>query len=104
MWIRRRDALPIACSWILRFLRMWIPLRKRLCRTTPGPGYEVGESSAAGTARRVGPTTARADLYGFADTLEAAPGCPMSRELGYGIRDTWDDLVGAIPEIATDHP
>ncbi|GJT19540.1 hypothetical protein Tco_0878246 [Tanacetum coccineum] len=42
--------------------KMWLPLRKRLCRTTPGPGYEVGESSAAGTARRVGPTTARADL------------------------------------------
>ncbi|GJU54675.1 hypothetical protein Tco_1228389 [Tanacetum coccineum] len=54
----------------------------------------------AGTARRVGPTTARADLYGFADTLEAAPGRRMSRELGYGIRDTWDDLVGAIQEIA----
>ncbi|GKD37823.1 hypothetical protein Tco_1258030 [Tanacetum coccineum] len=79
---------------------MCLPLRKRLCRTTPGPGYEVGESSAAGTARRVGPTTARADLYGFADTLEAAPGRRMSRELGYGIRDTWDDLVGAIQEIA----
>ncbi|GJS84305.1 hypothetical protein Tco_0750846 [Tanacetum coccineum] len=79
---------------------MCLPLRKRLCRTTPGPGYEVGESSAAGTARQVGPTTARADLYGFADTLEAAPGRRMSRELGYGIRDTWDDLVGAIQEIA----
>ncbi|GKG09160.1 hypothetical protein Tco_0337906, partial [Tanacetum coccineum] len=64
--------------------------------TTPGPGYEVGESLAAGTARQVGPTTARTDLYGFADTLEAAPGRQMSRELGYGIRDTWDDLVGAI--------
>ncbi|GJU06288.1 reverse transcriptase domain-containing protein [Tanacetum coccineum] len=50
--------------------------------------------------RFFGPTTARADLYGFADTLEAAPGRPMSRELGYGIRDTWDDLVGAIQEIA----
>ncbi|GJW02783.1 hypothetical protein Tco_1561639 [Tanacetum coccineum] len=53
------------------------------------PGYEVGESSAAGTARQVGPTTARADLYGFADTLEAAPGRRMSRELGYGIRDIY---------------
>ncbi|GJU06400.1 hypothetical protein Tco_1122830 [Tanacetum coccineum] len=79
---------------------MWLPLRKRLCRTTPGPRCEVGESSAAGAARQFGPTTARADLYGFADTLEAAPGRPMSRELGYGIRDTWDDLVGAIQEIA----
>ncbi|GJZ38308.1 putative reverse transcriptase domain-containing protein [Tanacetum coccineum] len=31
---------------------------------------------------------------------KAAPGRQMSRELGYGIRDTWDDLVGAIQEIA----
>ncbi|GJT87657.1 hypothetical protein Tco_1069374 [Tanacetum coccineum] len=69
-------------------------------RTTPGPGYEVGESSAAGTARQVGPATARADLYGFADMLDAAPGRQTSRELGYGITDTWDDLVGAIQEIA----
>ncbi|GKD32823.1 hypothetical protein Tco_1248332 [Tanacetum coccineum] len=40
-----------------------LPLRKRPCRTTLGPGYEVGESLAAGTARPVGPATARADLY-----------------------------------------
>ncbi|GJR74322.1 hypothetical protein Tco_0086687 [Tanacetum coccineum] len=40
------------------------------------------------------------NLYGFTDMLEAAPGRQMSRELGYGIRDTWDDLVGAIQEIA----
>ncbi|GKB79846.1 hypothetical protein Tco_0946741 [Tanacetum coccineum] len=26
---------------------MWLPLRKRLCRTTPGPGYRVGRSSSA---------------------------------------------------------
>ncbi|GJU24088.1 hypothetical protein Tco_1162709 [Tanacetum coccineum] len=77
-----------------------LPLRKRPCRTTPGPGYEVEESSAAGTARQVGPATARADLYGFADMLDAAPGRQTSRELGYGITDTWDDLVGAIQEIA----
>ncbi|GJT16494.1 hypothetical protein Tco_0875200 [Tanacetum coccineum] len=97
--IRRRDALPSPIH-DTEIPEMWLPLRKRLCRTTPGPGYEVGESSAAGTARQVGPTTARTDLYGFADTLEAAPGRRMSRELGYGIRDTWDDLVGAIQEIA----
>ncbi|GJR45973.1 hypothetical protein Tco_1314076 [Tanacetum coccineum] len=73
-----------------------LPLRKRPCRTTPGPGYEVGESSAAGTARQVGPATARADLYGFADMLDAAPGRQTSRELGYGITDTWDDLEDEI--------
>ncbi|GKE84840.1 hypothetical protein Tco_1558582 [Tanacetum coccineum] len=48
-----------------------LPLRKRPCRTTPSPGYEVGESSAVGAARHVGPTIARADLYGFADMLDA---------------------------------
>ncbi|GJY46124.1 hypothetical protein Tco_0435187 [Tanacetum coccineum] len=31
--------------------------------------------------------------------LDAAPGCLISSELGYGITDTWDDLVGAIQEI-----
>ncbi|GKB17973.1 hypothetical protein Tco_0851896 [Tanacetum coccineum] len=77
-----------------------LPLRKRPRRTTPGPGYEVGESSAAGAARQFRPTTAEADLYGFFDMLDTAPGRQTSRELGYGITDTWDDLVGAIQEIA----
>ncbi|GJV27275.1 hypothetical protein Tco_1383723 [Tanacetum coccineum] len=95
--IRQRDALPVHETEIPE---MWLPLRKRLCRTTPGPRCEVGESSAAGAARQFGPTTAEADLYGFTDMLEATPGRQMSRELGYGIRDTWDDLVGAIQEIA----
>ncbi|GJW43241.1 hypothetical protein Tco_0072040 [Tanacetum coccineum] len=97
--IRQRDALPSQIHET-EIPEMWLPLRKRLCRTTPGPGCEVGESSAAGAARQFGPTTAEADLYGFTDMLEAAPGRQMSRELGYGIRDTWDDLVGAIQEIA----
>ncbi|GKG02383.1 hypothetical protein Tco_0310019, partial [Tanacetum coccineum] len=70
-----------------------LPLRKRPRCTTPGPGYEAGESSTAGTARQVGPTTAEADLYGFIDMLDASPGCQTSRELGYGITDTWDDLT-----------
>ncbi|GJR75766.1 hypothetical protein Tco_0088131 [Tanacetum coccineum] len=61
------------------------------CRTTPGPGYKVGESLTAGAARQVGPTIARADLYGFADMLDAPPGRQTTRELGYGITDTWDD-------------
>ncbi|GJW65878.1 hypothetical protein Tco_0117762 [Tanacetum coccineum] len=94
-----RDALPSPVHET-EMPEICLPLRKRPCRTTPGPGYEVGESSAAGAARQVGPTTARADLYGFADMLDAAPGRQTSRELGYGITDTWDDLVGAIQEIA----
>ncbi|GJU77736.1 hypothetical protein Tco_1274806 [Tanacetum coccineum] len=97
--IRQRDALPSPVHET-EMPEICLPLRKRPRRTTPGPGYEVGESSAAGAARQFGPTTAEADLYGFADMLDAAPGRQTSRELGYGITDTWDDLVGAIQEIA----
>ncbi|GJV94011.1 hypothetical protein Tco_1541824 [Tanacetum coccineum] len=82
--IRQRDALPSPVHET-EMPEICLPLRKRPCRTTPGPGYEVGESSAAGAARQVGPATARADLYGFADMLDAAPGRQTSRELGYGI-------------------
>ncbi|GJT16800.1 hypothetical protein Tco_0875506 [Tanacetum coccineum] len=38
--IRRRDALPSPIH-DTEIPEMWLPLRKRLCRTTPGPGYEV---------------------------------------------------------------
>ncbi|GJY98889.1 hypothetical protein Tco_0516319 [Tanacetum coccineum] len=97
--IRQRDALPSSVHEI-EMPKIYLPLRKRPCCTTPGPRYEVGESSAAGTARQVGPATARANLYGFADMLDADPRRQTSKELGYGITDTWDDLVGAIQEIA----
>ncbi|GJU75054.1 hypothetical protein Tco_1266459 [Tanacetum coccineum] len=97
--IRQRDALPSPVHET-EMPEICLPLRKRPRRTTPGPGYEVGESSAAGAARQFGPTTAEADLYGFAEMLDTAPGRQTSKELGYGITDTWDDLVGAIQEIA----
>ncbi|GKG21105.1 hypothetical protein Tco_0383700, partial [Tanacetum coccineum] len=48
--IRQRDALPSPIHET-EIPEMWLLLRKRLCRTTPGPGCEVGESSAAGAAR-----------------------------------------------------
>ncbi|GKF87488.1 hypothetical protein Tco_0258365, partial [Tanacetum coccineum] len=81
---------------------------KRLHFAAPTPNHEVGESSAAGAARQDGPAVARedpysverGDLYGFVDRVDVTPGRPMSRELDYGITDTWDDLVGAIEEIA----
>ncbi|GKC33953.1 hypothetical protein Tco_1046337 [Tanacetum coccineum] len=50
-----------------------MPPRKRACFTTPAPGFEIGESSAAGAARRPGPTP------------EA---------------DAWDEIVEAMMEIA----
>ncbi|GJV18089.1 hypothetical protein Tco_1363412 [Tanacetum coccineum] len=43
---------------------------------------------------------AREDLYGFVDMVDVPPRSSTSRELDYDITDTWDDLVGAIDEIA----
>ncbi|GKD05380.1 hypothetical protein Tco_1180354, partial [Tanacetum coccineum] len=85
-----------------------LPLRKRVRFASPTPSHEVGESSAAGAARQDEPviaredpySVARGDLYGFVDMVDVAPRHSMSRELDYGITDTWDDLVGAIEEIA----
>ncbi|GJY54953.1 hypothetical protein Tco_0446617 [Tanacetum coccineum] len=77
-----------------------LPLWKRVRFASPTPSQEVGESSAAGAARQDRPTLAREDLYGFVDMVDIPPRCSTSRELDYGITDTWDDLVGAIDEIA----
>ncbi|GJV81628.1 hypothetical protein Tco_1517498 [Tanacetum coccineum] len=85
-----------------------LPLRKRVRFASPTPSHEVGESSAAGAARQDRPTIARddpysiarEDLYGFVDVVDVPPRCSTSRELDYDITDTWDDLVGAIDEIA----
>nr|GEX60997.1 hypothetical protein [Tanacetum cinerariifolium] len=86
----------------------FLPLRKRLRFASPTPSQEVGESSAAGAARQDEPAVARDDpyslvreeLYRFVDRVDVAPRRPMSRELDYGITDTWDELVGANEEIA----
>ncbi|GJX67497.1 hypothetical protein Tco_0303224 [Tanacetum coccineum] len=85
-----------------------LPLRKRVRFASPTPSREVGESSAAGAARQDRPTIARddpysiarEDLYRFVDIIDVPPRCSTSRELDYDITDTWDDLVGAIDEIA----
>ncbi|GKE06692.1 hypothetical protein Tco_1398710, partial [Tanacetum coccineum] len=73
-------------------------VERLLALTTPSP--EVGESLAADAARQDRPTIAREDLYGFIDMVDVPPRCSTSRELVYGITNTWDDLVGAIDEIA----
>ncbi|GKE05217.1 hypothetical protein Tco_1397235 [Tanacetum coccineum] len=81
-----------------------LPLQKRVRFASPTPSHEAGESLAAGAARQDGPaiaredpySVARGDLYGFVDMVDVAPGHPMSRELYYGITDTWDDLETTI--------
>ncbi|GKE64337.1 hypothetical protein Tco_1518498 [Tanacetum coccineum] len=83
-------------------------LRKRLHFASPTPSHKVGKSSAAGATRQDRPaisrddpySIAKEDLYGFVDMVDVPPRCSMSSELDYGITDTWDDLVGAIDEIA----
>ncbi|GKC50149.1 hypothetical protein Tco_1072894, partial [Tanacetum coccineum] len=80
-----------------------LSLRKRVRFASPTPSHEVRESLAAGAARQDEPakaredpySIAREDLYGFFDMVDAPPRCSTSRELDYGITDTWDDLVGA---------
>nr|GEV84406.1 putative reverse transcriptase domain-containing protein [Tanacetum cinerariifolium] len=87
-WKAEREEIP----------KVDLPLQKRLC--TPHTGtYELGESSATVAARLREPV--RDDLYRFADTIEREEGSTLATmKVGYGITDTWDDLVGAIPETA----
>nr|GFA96680.1 hypothetical protein [Tanacetum cinerariifolium] len=58
---------------------------------TLGPRYEVGKSSsAAAAARRAGGL--RAD-YGFVATMDREIMRDPEREVGYGITDSWDEIV-----------
>nr|GEV00210.1 hypothetical protein [Tanacetum cinerariifolium] len=54
-----------------------------------GPGYEVGESSSA-AARPAGGL--RVD-YGFVATMDREIRRDPEREVGYGITDSWDEIV-----------
>ncbi|GJS00239.1 hypothetical protein Tco_0316747 [Tanacetum coccineum] len=66
-----------------------LPPQKRLYIAL-GPRYEVGESSSAPTAR---PTRGfRAD-FGFVGTLDDEIRRDPERYVGYGITDTWDEMV-----------
>ncbi|GJU60541.1 putative reverse transcriptase domain-containing protein [Tanacetum coccineum] len=82
--IDRRDDIPESEQ----------PPRKRLCLSTLGSRYEIGESS---TAR---PTGDRGVDYGFVSTVDAEARWQGISEVGYGIRDTWVDPAEAVPEIA----
>nr|GFC87211.1 hypothetical protein [Tanacetum cinerariifolium] len=55
-----------------------------------GPRYEVGESSSAAAARPVGGF--RAD-YDFVATVDREIMRDPEREVGYGITDSWDEIV-----------
>nr|GEZ75406.1 reverse transcriptase domain-containing protein [Tanacetum cinerariifolium] len=66
-----------------------LPPRKRL-DIALGPRYEVGESSSAAAARPAGGF--RVD-YGFFITMDREIMRDLEREIGYGITDSWDEIV-----------
>ncbi|GKE38535.1 hypothetical protein Tco_1461940, partial [Tanacetum coccineum] len=69
-------------------LEVTLPPQKRL-GIALGPRYEVGESSSA-AARPAGGL--RAD-YGFVATMDREIRRDPEREVGYGITDSWDEIV-----------
>ncbi|GJZ85557.1 hypothetical protein Tco_0650896 [Tanacetum coccineum] len=62
------------------------PPRKRLCLSTLGSRYEIGES--------------RGVDYGFVSIVDAEARQQGISEVGYGIRDTWVDPTEAASEVA----
>ncbi|GKE98360.1 hypothetical protein Tco_0021711, partial [Tanacetum coccineum] len=68
-----------------------MPLWKRAHFTALASRFEARESSSTVVDRQP-----RLEVA----TIDATPGRPMSREVGYGITDVWDDMVGDIEEIA----
>ncbi|GKA99385.1 hypothetical protein Tco_0827322, partial [Tanacetum coccineum] len=68
-----------------------LPPRKRL-GIALGPRYEVRESSSAAARPARG---LRAD-YGFIATMDREIRRDIERDVGYGISDSWDEIVEAI--------
>ncbi|GJY18974.1 hypothetical protein Tco_0390465 [Tanacetum coccineum] len=70
------------------------PPRKRLCLSTLGSRYEIGESSTARSTRDRGVD------YGFISTVDAEARWQGISEVGYSIKDTWVGPAEAVPDIA----
>nr|GFB84405.1 hypothetical protein [Tanacetum cinerariifolium] len=66
-----------------------LPPRKRL-NIALGPRYEVGKSSSAAAAR---PAVGLGADYGFVATVDREIMRDPEREVGYGITDSWDEIV-----------
>ncbi|GJY70609.1 hypothetical protein Tco_0474312, partial [Tanacetum coccineum] len=71
-----------------------LPPRKRL-GIALGPRYKVGESSSATAARPAGGLKAN---YGFVATMDREIRRDSEREVGYGITDSWDEIVETLQE------
>ncbi|GKC53890.1 hypothetical protein Tco_1076635 [Tanacetum coccineum] len=57
-------------------------------------------SSTATAAKQPSLGATHTTVYGFVDLVDNAPRSHVPREVGYGITDTWDELVDAIKEGA----
>ncbi|GJZ10693.1 hypothetical protein Tco_0545452 [Tanacetum coccineum] len=77
-----------------------LPPRKRLCLIAPTPRFKVRESSTTIAARQPGLRAAHTTDYGFVNMVDDTPRRHVPREVGYGITNTWDELVDAIQEGA----
>nr|GEX22908.1 putative reverse transcriptase domain-containing protein [Tanacetum cinerariifolium] len=64
-----------------------MPSRKRACLTAPTLGFEIGENSAAGAVRQLG-------------HMESDLRRCRVEQAGYGITNTWDEIVDKMMEIA----
>nr|GEX07341.1 putative reverse transcriptase domain-containing protein [Tanacetum cinerariifolium] len=84
--IRMRALLP-STSCRTDILEANIPPRKKACLTAPAPGFEIGESSVVGAARQPRP-------------MESNLRRCRVEHAGYGITDTWDEIVDKMMEIA----
>ncbi|GJT76089.1 hypothetical protein Tco_1042814 [Tanacetum coccineum] len=73
-------------------LEVTLPPRKRL-GIALGPRYEVGESSSAAFAR---PARGLRVDYGFVATMDRDIRRDLERYVGYGITDSWDEIVEAM--------
>ncbi|GJX92934.1 hypothetical protein Tco_0347520 [Tanacetum coccineum] len=73
-------------------LEVTLPPRKRL-GIALGPRYEVEESSSAAAAR---PTRGLRADYSFVATMDREIMRDLERDVGYGITDSWDEIVEAI--------
>ncbi|GJV35633.1 putative reverse transcriptase domain-containing protein [Tanacetum coccineum] len=70
-----------------------LPPRKRLCIAL-GPRYEVEESSSAAATRPNGGFWAD---YSFVATIDREIRHDPERDVGYGITDTWDEMLVDMP-------
>nr|GFC46877.1 hypothetical protein [Tanacetum cinerariifolium] len=96
--IRRRDEATSTSSPPLQLSstsrredrpEVTLPPQKRLYIAL-GPRYEGGESSSAAAAR---PAGGFREDYDFVATVDKVIMRDPEREIGYGITDSWDEIV-----------